>query len=176
MEDVEDIRVGDVMTRGVICVDVKDTVQEAAQVMKKNDISSVLVTKKGDGVGILTERDIIVNVVADNLNPQQLNCKKVMNSPLITISPKADIDEAARLMRDKDIRRLVVTHKDKIVGLLSEFDIVKIEPELHLLLKEKYEWDISKTHAASKGQIHGDIEECGDYCELEVDDDEPGFG
>lgn len=176
MKDIEDITVGDAMTRGVICVDGEDTVQEAAEVMKKNDISSVIVTKEGDGIGIITERDIISKIIAEDKNPREVAVEDVMTSPLITIKPDAPVDEAARLMRDKDIRRLVVSERDRIVGVISEFDIVRIEPELHLLLREKYEWDISSTEAAQEGRIVGGVDECGDYCPPEPDDDEPGFG
>jgi CBS domain-containing protein len=165
MKDIEEITVKDAMTRGVICVDVKDTVQEAAEVMKKNDISAVIVTKKGDGVGIVTERDVICKIVAENKNPKKILVGDVMTSPLITIKPSANIDDAARIMRDRDIRRLVVTDKDKIIGVLSEFDIVKIEPTLHLLIREQSGWKIHEAHAAAEGYVAGICENCENYSE-----------
>ena len=165
MEDVEGLKVGDAMTRGVICVDVKDTVQEAAEVMKKNDISSVIVTKKGDGVGIVTERDIICKIVAESKNPRDVSVNDIMTSPLITIKPESDIDDAARIMRDKDIRRLVVADGDKIMGVLSEFDIVKMEPALHLLIREQYNWKLNEAHAAVEGAVAGICESCENYSE-----------
>jgi CBS domain-containing protein len=163
MKDVDEITVKDAMTRGVICVDINDTVQEAAEVMKKNDISSVIVTKKGDGVGIITERDIITKIVADSKNPKKVCVGDIMASPLITIKPSAAIDDAARIMRNKDIRRLVVTDKDRIIGVLSEFDIVKIEPTLHLLIREQADWKLHEAHAAIKGQVAGICENCENY-------------
>jgi len=163
MENIDDINVADAMTRGVICVDSEDTVESAAQVMKKNDISGVIVTKDGEGVGVVTERDIICKVVAGGKDPEKMISSDVMTSPLITIEPTASIDEAARTMRNKDIRRLVVSENGKIIGLLSEFDIVRIEPALHLLIKEKTNWDISKAHAAQSGDIAGICESCENY-------------
>lgn len=172
MKAIEEMSVKDAMTRGVICVDIEDTVQQAAEVMKKNDISGVIVTHEGEGVGIVTERDIICKLVVENLGASTTTAKKVMSSPLITIPPEASIDEAAALMRDKDIRRLVVSQEDQIIGIISEFDIVKIEPAMHLLLKQQYEWDISKTQAMAEGQVKYYEEEfCGDYCDYENDDD-----
>ncbi len=165
MKDVEDITVRDAMTRGVICVDYKDTVQEAAEVMKKNDISAVIVTKKGEGVGVITERDIICKLVAANKNPNRVAASDVMTSPLITIKPDASIDDAAKTMRDKDIRRLVVKDKDRIIGVLSEFDIVRIEPALHLLIREQYEWKLHDKDAATEGQVSGVCESCETYSE-----------
>jgi CBS domain-containing protein len=163
MKDVEEITVKDAMTRGVICVDVNDTVQEAAEVLKKNDISSVIVTKKGDGIGIITERDIISKIVADNKNPKKVLVGDIMTSPLITINPTAAIDDAARIMRDKDIRRLIVTDNDRIIGVLSEFDIVKIEPTLHLLIREQATWSLHEAHAAKTGNVAGICENCENY-------------
>jgi CBS domain-containing protein len=172
MEEIEDITVGDAMTKGVICVDVDDSVKLAAEVMKKNDISGILVTKKGEGIGVITESDIIKKIVAQGKAPESTAVADVMSSPPITISPKALIDDAARLMRDKDIRRLIVKENEQIVGILSEFDIVKIEPALHIIMKEKYEWDISKSLALSEGRVIGFNAELD---EAVSDDDEIGF-
>ena len=165
MKDIEEITVVDAMTRGVICVDVEDTVQEAAEVMKKNDISAVIVTKKGDGVGIITERDIICKIVAENKNPKGMKVGKVMTSPLITVEPATSIDDAARIMRDRDIRRLVVSDKNRIIGVISEFDIVKIEPALHQLIREQSEWKIHDAHAAAEGYVAGICDSCENYNE-----------
>ncbi len=165
MKDIEGLMVGDAMTRGVICVDVEDTVRKAAEVMKKNDISGVVVTKKGDGVGVVTERDIICKIVAEGRRPDDITVRQIMTSPLITIQPDADIDDAARLMRDKDVRRLVVSEKGRIIGVISEFDIVKIEPALHTIIKETYNWQIHQAHAAAEGYVAGVCESCENYSE-----------
>lgn len=165
MEQVDELTVADAMTRGVICVDVEDTVMDVAEIMKKNEISSVLVTEDGDGVGIITERDVICKVVAENANPKRIPAKDVMNSPLITVDPETNIDDAARQMRDKDIRRLVIAKGDKIIGILSEFDIVKIEPAMHTLIQEKIKWELSEQHAASEGIVAGECESCERYTE-----------
>lgn len=165
MEEMDEIKVGDAMTRGVICVDRKDTVEYAAQVMEKNDISSVIVTKKGDGVGVITERDILLKVVVKSKNPKKLICSEVMTSPLITIEPNVNIDDAARVMRNNNIRRLVVADHGKIIGVLSEFDIVKIEPALHLLIREKSKWNIGEASSKEIGTISGGCEACENYSE-----------
>jgi CBS domain-containing protein len=159
----EEINVGDAMTRGVICVDARDTVQYAAEVMDKNDISSVIVTRKGDGVGMITERDILSKVVVNSKDPRKMTCSQIMTSPLITVSPKISIDDAARLMRKKDIRRLVVAQRGKIIGVLSEFDIVGIEPALHLLIREKSKLNMGEASARDIGSISGECEMCENY-------------
>ncbi len=165
MRDPDELKVGDVMTRGVICVDAEDTVLYTAEVMDKNEISSVIVQRNSDAIGIVTERDITSKVVAKSKDPKRTKINEIMTSPLITLKPEEDIDEAARIMRDNDIRRLVIAEKGKIIGLLSEFDIVRVEPALHLLIREKTEWDIYKAHAAEFGTISGICEQCENYSE-----------
>jgi len=163
VDNIKELSVGDVMTRGVICVDEDDTVKIAAEVMGKNDISAVIVVRKGEGIGIVTEKDIISKIVAENKNPMTVKISEVMTTPLITIEPGADIDDAARIMRDKEIRRLLVKEKGKVIGVISEFDIVKVEPALHLLIQEHAKWDISTAMAAGEGMIAGICESCENY-------------
>jgi CBS domain-containing protein len=163
MKDIEEITVREAMTRGVICVDANDTVEEAAEVMKRNDIGGVIVTKGGEGLGVITERDIICKVVAMKKDPSAIKVGKVMSSPLITVKPSMSIDDAAKIMRDKDVRRLVVFDKDRIIGVLSEFDIVKIEPTLHLLIREQSDWKLHDAHAATEGSVAGLCEACENY-------------
>jgi CBS domain-containing protein len=165
MDEEKELLVGDAMTRGVICVDIADTVRSAAEVMTKNDISAVIVTKKGEGVGIITERDITTKVVAEGKDAKSISVKDILTKPLITIKPNSSIDEAARLMRDKNIRRLVVEDKGKIVGVLSEFDIVRIEPALHMLIREKSTWSITENYSKGAGSVAGVCEECENYSE-----------
>ncbi|MFH1788020.1 MAG: CBS domain-containing protein [Candidatus Altiarchaeota archaeon] len=165
MDEDKELTVGDIMTRGVICVDVLDTVKGAAEVMSKNDISAVMVTEKGKGVGIITERDITKKIVAEGENPKNIPSRDIMTSPIITVAPDASIDDAARLMRDNDIRRLIVEYDGKIVGVLSEFDIVRIEPALHMLIREKVKWSLAKNYSAGAGSVTGACEECENYSE-----------
>jgi len=165
MKEIEDISVGDAMTKGVICVGVKDTVKYAAEVMHKNDISSVIVADKTGGVGMITERDILTKIVLKSKDARNVKCSAIMTSPLITVAPDAAIDEAAVMMRDRNIRRLVVAEKGKIIGVISEFDIVKIEPTLHMLIRESSQWSMNAASATEMGTIAGECENCENYSE-----------
>jgi len=158
-----ELSVGDVMTRGVICVDVNENVERAAKIMKQHEISAIIVTKDGDGVGILTERNILSHVVAEHRDPRTTKVGEIMTSPLITISPDADIDEAAAILRDKNIRRLVVENDGKIVGVISEYDIIRVEPALHLLIREHSKWDITDISRVGGDKIAGICESCENY-------------
>ncbi len=70
---------------------------------------------------------------------------EVLSSPLITISEDTSVEEAAEKMRDNKIRRLLVKNELGVVGIVSESDIVRVEPELHLLIREKARLEVYQT-------------------------------
>ena len=100
-----ELQVGDVMVRGVICADASESVQSAAEIMREHDISSLIVTEEGDGVGMVTDRDIIRQIVAEGKDPEHTPVKDIMTYPLITIAADTDVDDAARIMRDRNWAR-----------------------------------------------------------------------
>lgn len=157
-----ELKVGDVMTHGAIYVRPQESVQRVAEIMKNNDIDSVIVIEKKGKAGIITDRDIINKIVAEGKNPKTTPVSEVMTSPLITVTPDEDIDKATRKMRDKNIRRLVVTRNDNIIGILSEFDLVRVEPAMHILIKEHSKWDIADLPSTT-GTISGVCESCENY-------------
>jgi CBS domain-containing protein len=95
-------------------LDEDSNVSEATRIMKEKGISSVLVSsKKGaEPTGIVTERDILYKVVAENKEPFKTTLKEIMSSPIITINEDASVKDAVSLMRSKGIRRLVVAKTD----------------------------------------------------------------
>ena len=95
------------------------SISEAARIMDKKSIGSVLIEENNKIVGIMTERDILRKVVSKGKNPDQLRVKDTMNSPIITIEADKDILEASRIMDQKKIRRLIVTENGEIVGKIT---------------------------------------------------------
>lgn len=94
-----------------ITLDEDTVVAEAAKVMRDKDTSCILVVSKDskDPIGIVTERDMLYRVLAENLGPYKVTLKKIMSTPLITIDQQSSVADAVSLMRSKHIRRLVVT-------------------------------------------------------------------
>ncbi len=94
-------------------LDEDTNVSEATRIMKEKGISSVLVISKrgAEPTGIVTERDILYKVVAENKEPFKTTLKEIMSSPIITINEDASVKDAVSLMRGKGIRRLVVVAK-----------------------------------------------------------------
>ncbi len=103
----------------------EDTVSGAAKLMRKNNVSSLLITEKDKYSGILTEKDIINKVVAEGLNPEDVKVGEIMSTPLITISHKESIEKAAKLMIRKEIRRLALMDGETVVGIITETDFTK---------------------------------------------------
>ncbi len=119
------IRVGELISGRLIHIDSEDNVIKAAILMRENNISSLLVKHKGDFVSIVTEKDIINKVVAEELYPGDVKVSEIMSKDLFTVSKNESIEEAAKLMRKRGVRRLVVLEDERIVGIITETDIAK---------------------------------------------------
>jgi CBS domain-containing protein len=126
----------EVMSRDPVTVEPMEAVDSASKLMKDRDIGSLIVVKNGKPVGIITEKDIVAKVVAENAKPSGVKVKKIMSSPVKMIHPHESIEEAARLMAENRIRRLVVSDEKKLLGIVTENDIIKIWPDLIELTRE----------------------------------------
>jgi len=122
------------MTSDIISVKTTDQVIVAIELMTKNDIGSVVVTENQKPVGILTERDILKKVCAKELSAKAVTAREVMSEPLITIEADSRLGEAALLMTRKDVRRLLVTDKKKVVGIITQKDITRGTLETFMVL------------------------------------------
>ena len=130
------VPVMEVMSRNLVTVQPKETVDLASKLMKDRDIGSLIVVKDGKPVGIVTEKDIVAKVVAEDAKPSAVMVKQIMSSPVKTIHPHESIEDAARLMAKNRIRRLVVLEKDGLLGIVTENDIIKMWPNLIELTRE----------------------------------------
>lgn len=112
------------MESDVITIDQSMSVQEAAQMMIDANVGCVIVTRKDNPVGIITERDF--TRIAAVGNPLFTELSSVMSSPLIVISPNDTVWEAAEIMNSKGIHKLPVQDGNKVVGIVTTTDLVKI--------------------------------------------------
>lgn len=104
----------------------RDSVAQAAQLMRDRDIGNVLVTEDGKLVGILTDRDIAVRVTAKSLDPDQVLVRDVMSAHVRTGEPNWDLDQIARMMGKHQIRRLPIVENGTLVGIVSFGDLVRV--------------------------------------------------
>ncbi len=129
-----DVKVKEVMNKDIVKLDAMEKIKKAAGIMKKKKIGSVLVTKNEDIIGILTTSDIVYKHVADSYGEK---LEDVMTKELVTIDPEKTIEEAARLMVEKNIEKLPVAKDGKIIAIITSNDILKVEPALFEILLEK---------------------------------------
>ena len=95
------------------------TIQDAAKAMAESNVDSILVFEKNKIIGMVTDRDILNDIVAKGLDPSTTTLKKITKGPLITIKKTAPVKEALEIMKKYDIRRLVVVD-NRPIGLITQ--------------------------------------------------------
>jgi len=161
--------VKDIMTSPVITINEDDTIDKAAQLMAKHNLGCVIVTsKKGNKpLGIITERDLVIRVLAKNAKASKLTAKDVMTTPLITVVPDETLSEAARRMSRLNIRRMGVMYKGNLAGIISSKDILAITPELIEIMQEKarLEGETAAREADEHPPLAGYCDQCGRWAD-----------
>jgi predicted transcriptional regulator len=117
--------VSDIMSSPVLTVDESVSVREAAEKMTKNNVGTIVVTKNGDPLGIVTERDVLNRIVSKGRDPDSTEMKEIVSKPLIFVDKDLSILEAMRVMRDNQIRRLLVMDKSQLVGITTDTDMLR---------------------------------------------------
>ncbi len=120
--------VEDIMSKDVATISPHESMAEAAKEMGGKHIGSLIVMIRGRPEAIVTERDLLSKVLAQNKDPKTVTIGEVMSKPLITISPKSTIKEAARMMIKKK-GRLAVLDDQKLVGIVTAADLIHSLPE-----------------------------------------------
>jgi CBS domain-containing protein len=123
-------RVSDVMTKQVVYLSAETTLDEAARVMKEADIGDVVVTDGSTLAGLLTDRDIVVRAVAECSDPTSTSIGSIITREVVMIEQHATAGEAVALMRERNIRRILVCDNDrKLVGIVSLGDLaMQLDP------------------------------------------------
>lgn len=114
-------QVSGVAEKDFVALDDNITIDKAAQIMQNKGSTSVLVidNRSGKPVGIITEKDILYRVVAENRAPSKTRLRKLISSPLITIDENSSLKDAISLMMSKGIRRLPVVRGDTVMGIVN---------------------------------------------------------
>jgi len=161
--------VKDIMSSPVVTLDEDETSNKVANIMDENDLGCVIISNKtGKPVGIITERDLVIRVLAKNLVPDAIKAKEIMTSPLVTITPEATISEAARKMSRLDIRRLGVIYKGNLVGVISSKDILGVMPELIEIIQERTRLEDAEQAEETEDEekpLSGYCDRCGVFSE-----------
>ncbi|MCP4647903.1 MAG: CBS domain-containing protein [bacterium] len=133
-----EIRVGDIMKKDVISIEEDAPITEVAKLMEIHDIGSVVVAKNKKAEGIITEKDIIHQVVTKGADASKITAKEIMSAPLKVVRPGTTLEEAAKMMRQYSLKRFPVVNEDnELVGMISEGDVMNVFPSIVDLLEER---------------------------------------
>ncbi len=115
-----------VMTSNPCTIDADKSVAYAAKMMRDEDVGLAPIVEGDKLIGMLTDRDIAIRVVAEGRNPEQVKASDVASKQLVTVDPQQDLDEALRMMAKHQVRRLPVVEEDgQLVGVVAQADIAR---------------------------------------------------
>ncbi len=159
-----DIALREVMVREVVTGDMELNVMDAVKMMRKCDVDSIVVFNNGGPEGIVTEGDIICELVNKDIKPSTVKLKDIMTTPLVTASPNDRLLDIAKKMAAERIRKMPVIDGDELVGIVADVDLISVSSEMNTALAELIEMNSVLT-----GLIEMNVER--ETCEL-VNEDE----
>ena len=118
-------KVRDIMQKNVITIESVKKAHDAAIILKEREISFLVVVKEGKPIGIVSERDIVRKIVADNNDAQTTQLEIVMSKNFKWVEPNASIESAVQKMLNSNIRRLVVLENENLVGVITQTDLTE---------------------------------------------------
>jgi CBS domain-containing protein len=119
--------VHEAMTSNPCAIEADRSVAYAAKMLKQEDVGVAPIVESGRLVGMLTDRDIVVRVVAEGKDPDSVSVRDVASSNVVSIDPRQDLDEALQLMARYQVRRLPVVEQDgRLVGVVAQADIADV--------------------------------------------------
>lgn len=123
--------VADYCRRDVVIIDQNQSPLDAAVAMRECNSGDVVVVKKEDEkavpIGVVTDRDITIEIVAEKIDPQEVAVKDIIIKPLVTVRESDDLSKCIKLMKQRAVRRLpVIDEQDKLVGIISVDDVIEV--------------------------------------------------
>ena len=118
--------VSEAMTSNPCSIDATKSVTYAAKMMRDEDVGVAPIVEGQKLVGVLTDRDVAIRVVAEQKDPSSIRAREIASTDLVTIDPQQDLDEALRLMAQHQVRRLPVVEEDgRLVGIVAQADVAR---------------------------------------------------
>ena len=131
-----EVSVAEVMNKAVIVMDINSDIPAIAREMVSRDAGSVIITKSNKAMGIITERDFVKGIVTEDKKPSEVKASEILSTPLITVEPETSIIEASEIMLKANVKRLPVLENGRVIGVISNTDILIVTPGLNTILKE----------------------------------------
>ena len=116
-------QVRDIMEKNVITIDINETANHAANQMKENDISFLVIIENGKPVGVVSERDFVQKLCINNQNSSDVKISDIMSYKFRWVNPITKIEDAVQKMLNNNIRRLLILDDEKLVGVITQTDL-----------------------------------------------------
>jgi len=136
----DNMEIKDIMSKNLIVKDINTNIYEIAKTMKEYDIGFIPISKNNTIIGVLTDRDIVTKILANNDN----KIDGYINNKIITININKSIDDIINLMGNKKIKRVLIENNNKIVGVVSLSDIIKYIDDQKIKNAISKIWEIDK--------------------------------
>jgi CBS domain-containing protein len=131
-----EVSVAEAMNKSVIVMDVNSDAPAIAREMINHGTGSVIITENGRAMGIVTERDLVRSIVTEDRRPSEVKASKFFSTPIITIEPEKSIAEASAIMIKANFKRLPVLKDRKVIGVISNTDILMVTLGLNAILRD----------------------------------------
>jgi len=120
------MKIKDIMTKEIACVDASSTAADAAKKMKDQNVGTILIVDRDQLKGLVTDRAITTRAVAEDKDPRSVPVMDIMTKEIVGCSEEDDVFDALKIMGDNKIRRMpVVNDQDQLVGVVSMADIAE---------------------------------------------------
>jgi len=116
-----------IMVENVVTVEPNVTVQRAVELMNTHEIGCLVIVQNEKPIGMVTERDMLKRVIHKSRNPEETSISDIMSKPLIAASPNMRTGDAAKLMLERNIKKLPIVENERLVGLVTLTDLIRSE-------------------------------------------------
>lgn len=158
------VLVRDIMNSPVITSSPNDNVVDIANKMKEERIGSIIIIENDIPIGIITDWDIVSLVVVKDQKPSLIKASEIMQK-LHTIESEESITNAARTLRQYNIKRLGVVYKNRLVGIISTSDVIAVTPDLVDVVSEKAAIIRGETGRTAR-DVSGYCDQCNEWSDL----------
>ena len=166
------VLIKDVMSAPVLTIDIKKTARDAGKLMRKHRKGFLVVIEKSMPAGVISESDLIEEVICKNTKAEKVKLEDMMHEPIIAVEPEDDILTASRKMKENNVHRLPVVLNGHVVGVISLTDIARTSPEMLDLLEYRLKMKEKPFKIKEKNTL-GICDSCDNYSDdLRIIEDE----
>ena len=119
-------QVRDIMEKNVITIDYTKNALDASVILKEKEISFLVILKEGKPEGIISERDIVRKIAAEDIKSSQIQLEEIMSKNFKWVEPETEIEHAVQKMLNNNIRRLIVLEDEKLVGVITQTNLAEV--------------------------------------------------